>query len=90
MNTVSNTLHNKVHNWIDQIGFQLNFSEKDEKKQVVTNHYFFETFNFLERTKADMPEKCKFTCFDTYGEKLNVKSLLDMQVAFYDNISQLK
>jgi hypothetical protein len=51
---------------------------------------FFETFNFLEKTKTDEPEKSKFICFDTYGEKLKVRSLLDLQTAFYENISQLK
>jgi hypothetical protein len=90
MNTVDNTLHNKVHNWINMIGFQINFSETDHKKKVTTSHYFFETFNFLESAKEDTPQRSKFMCFDTYGEKLNVKTLLDIQAAFYENISQLK
>jgi len=83
-------LHSKVHNWTDLMGFRLNSSETDQKKKITTRHYFFETFNFLEQEKVDEPEKSKYLCFDTYGEELKVKSLLDLQTAFYENISQLK
>ncbi|MDR6942223.1 hypothetical protein [Mucilaginibacter pocheonensis] len=90
MNNISNTLHSKVHNWIDAIGFRLNASQTNKKSHVTTNHYFFETFNFFEKKRRDHPESTKFLCFDAYGEKINVRSLLDLQVAFFENISQLK
>jgi len=90
MNTMRTNLHSRVHNWMDQMGFRLNSSQTNEKNQVVTHHYFFETFNFLEKTKTSEPEKSSFICFDPYGETLKVRSLLDLQTAFYDNISQLK
>lgn len=90
MDNISNTLHAKIHRWIDAIGFRLNASQTNGKNNVTTNHYFFETFNFLEKAKRNKPESTKFLCFDTYGEKINVKSLLDLQVAFFENISQLK
>jgi hypothetical protein len=90
MNSLQTNLHAKVHNWTDLMGFSLNSSETDSKKNVITRHYFFETFNFLEQQKADEPKKSKYVCFDAYGEKLKVRSLLDLQSAFYENISQLK
>ncbi|MBS7565449.1 hypothetical protein KHS38_13640 [Mucilaginibacter sp. Bleaf8] len=90
MNNLRANLHSKVHNWMDTMGFRLNSSETNEKKKETINHYFFETFNFWEKAKADEPGKTKFLCFDPYGEQLKVKSLLDLQEAFYDNISQLK
>ena len=90
MRTLRANLHNKVHNWIDAIGFRLNASNTDRKNKVTTRHYFFETFNFVEKLKDDAPEKASFTCFDTYGEKMPVRSLLDLQAAFFENISQLK
>jgi hypothetical protein len=90
MNTMRASLHSNVHNWMDKMGFRLNSMQTNKKNQVTTRHYFFETFNFLEKTKSDEPEKSKFVCFDPYGETLKVKSLLDLQTAFYDNISQLK
>jgi hypothetical protein len=90
MNNISNTLHAKVHRWIDAIGFRLNTSQTNGKNNVTINHYFFETFNFLEKSKKNQPESTKFLCFDAYGEKMNVRSLLDLQVAFFENISQLK
>jgi len=83
------SLYAKVHQWTDAIGFRLNASQTNDKSNVTTRHYFFETFNFIERFKKD-PEKSKFLCFDMYGEKVNVKSLLDLQSAFFENISQLK
>ena len=87
---MSSTRHSKVHNWIDAIGFRLNASQTNSKSHVTTNHYFFETFNFFEKKRRNHPESTKFLCFDAYGEKINVRSLLDLQVAFFENISQLK
>jgi len=89
MNNISNSLHSKVHNWIDTIGFRLNDSQTNDKNHVTTDHYFFETFNFFEKSKSDDPENSKFLCFDAYGESIKVKSLLDLQTAFFENISQL-
>jgi hypothetical protein len=90
MNNISNNLHSKVHNWINKVGFNLNNTKTDKKSNVTTRHYFFETFNFFERAKNDDPSKTQFLCFDTYGEKVKVKSLLDLQTEFFENISQLK
>lgn len=90
MKNIGSTLHSKVHIWIDAIGFRLNASQTNGKNNVTTNHYFFETFNFFEKEKRNHPERTKFLCFDAYGEKINVRSLLDLQVAFFENISQLK
>jgi hypothetical protein len=90
MSNIRASLHSKIHSWIDGIGFRLNASQVDRKSNVTTNHYFFETFNFFEKEKKDHPEKAQFLCFDTYGEKIKVRSLLDLQTAFFDNISQLK
>jgi hypothetical protein len=84
------SLHSKVHNWMDAIGFRLNSSQTNTKSNVRTNHYFFETFNFFEKEKVDDIKNSKFLCFDMYGEKMNVRSLLDLQTAFFENISQLK
>ncbi len=75
---------------MDSFGFRLNSSQTDRKSNITTNHYFFETFNFFEKANKNEPEKTKFLCFDMYGEKMKVKSLLDLQTAFFDNISQLK
>lgn len=83
-------MHSKVHNWIDAIGFRLNASQTNKKNKVTTNHYFFETFDFFERNKGGDTQNSKFLCFDMYGEKVNVRSLLDLQNAFFENISQLK
>ena len=90
MNNISNSLHTKVHKWIDAIGFRLNASQTNSRSRITTNHYFFETFNFFEKSKKGDPGYTKILCFDAYGEKMNVKSLLDLQVAFFENISQLK
>ncbi|QJD96184.1 hypothetical protein HH214_10045 [Mucilaginibacter robiniae] len=90
MNNLSTTLHDKVHNWMNMIGFRLNSSDTNNQSKTVTKHYFFETFNCLEKVKTDEPGKAKFMCFDTYGETLKIRSLSDLQTAFYDNISQLK
>jgi hypothetical protein len=90
MDNFRGSLHSRVHNWIDAIGFHLNASQTNGKSKMTTNHYFFETFNFFEKSPNNDPGKAKFLCFDTYGEKMNVKTLLDLQTAFFENISQLK
>ena len=90
MNNISASLHAKVHNWIDTVGFRLNTSQTNNKSKVTTNHYFFKTFNFFEKEKKGDHKATRFLCFDTYGEKINVRSLLDLQAAFFDNLSQLK
>jgi len=84
------SLHSKIHNWIDSIGFSLNGSQTNYKNNTTTNHYFFKTFNFFEKAKNDDFKNSKFLCFDAYGEVIVVKSLLDLQTAFFENISQLK
>ena len=89
MNNVSGLLHSKVHRWIDTIGFRLNGSQTNFKDNVTTNHYFFETFNFFEKAKNNDPKNSKFLCFDAYGESIKVNTLLDLQAAFFENISQL-
>ena len=89
MNNIGN-LHNKVHKWLNAIGFRLNASQTNKRSKVTTNHYFFETFNLLEKSKPGDIKNAKFLCFDMYGEKINVRSLLDLQAAFFENISQLK
>ena len=83
------SLHSKVHKWIDTIGFRLNGSQTNQKSNITTHHYFFETFNFFEKSKKDDLKNSKFLCFDAYGESIKVKSLLDLQTAFFENISQL-
>lgn len=90
MNNSGAKLYSQVHSWINAIGFHLNSSAINCKNNVTINHYYFETFNFLESSKNNEPAESNFTCFDTYGEQYQIKSLLDLQVAFYDNISQLK
>lgn len=91
MEHIRSNLYTKIHNWIDAIGFRLNSSQiQNRRKNITTRHYFFETFNFLEKWDSKHPERSKFICFDAYGEKVKVNSLLDLQVAFFENISQLK
>ncbi|SDT64501.1 hypothetical protein SAMN05216490_4553 [Mucilaginibacter mallensis] len=90
MNNIRPSLHSKVHRWIDSIGFSLNASQTNTKDNITTNHYFFETFNFFEKAKNNDVKNSQFLCFDMYGEKMNVRSLLDLQTAFFENISQLK
>ena len=90
MKSIRTNLHTKVHRWMDSIGFRLNASQTDKKANVTINHYFFETFNFIEKAKNDDVAHSQFLCFDVYGEKINVRSLLDLQAAFFENISQLK
>ncbi|TSD64962.1 hypothetical protein FFF34_013775 [Inquilinus sp. KBS0705] len=90
MDNFAVSLHSRVHKWMDAIGFRLNASQTNNKSHITTNHYFYETFNFLEKSKDNDPRKSKFLCFDTYGEKISVRTLLDIQTAFFENISQLK
>ncbi len=90
MRNIANSLHARIHNWIDAIGFRLNASQTNKTSSITTKHYFFETFNFVERSNTRHPERSKFMCFDAYGEKIKVNTLLDLQTAFFENISQLK
>jgi hypothetical protein len=90
MRKMANTLHSRIHHWLDAIGFRLNASNTNKNHGITTKHYFFETFNFIERMDNRHPERSKFMCFDAYGEKIKVNSLLDLQAAFFENISQLK
>ena len=90
MKKVASSLHTRIHNWIDAFGFRLNSSRANKKRRIITHHYFFKTFNFLEKIDTRDPEKVEFLYFDTYGEKMKVRSLLDLQSAFFENISQLK
>jgi len=90
MRKMANTLHTRIHNWIDAVGFRLNASKTYRKRTVTISHYFFETFNFMERMDNRNPERSKFMCFDAYGEKIKVNTLLDLQTAFFENINQLK
>ncbi|MDB5023127.1 MAG: hypothetical protein JWP78_882 [Mucilaginibacter sp.] len=87
MKNIASSLHTKIHEWIDAFGFRLNASQT--KRNIITRHYFFKTFNFFEKLYTKHPEKSEFLCFDAYGEKIKVKSLLDLQTAFFENISQL-
>lgn len=89
MANVDQSLHSKVHSWIDSIGFKLNESQTNLKSKVTTNHYFFKTFNVFERAKGNDMKNSKFLCFNAYGESINVKTLLDLQTAFFENLSQL-
>lgn len=90
MAEIKGSLHSKIHKWIDSIGFHLNGSQFNNRNKVTTKHYFFETFNLLEREKNNDPRFSKFLCFDAYGEQIKVRSLLDLQKAFFENISELK
>ena len=90
MKNIKRSLHSKVQNWIKTIGFKLNNSQIIKKDDITINHYFFETFNFIESAKKGNFNQSKILCFDVYGEKINVRSLLDLQTAFFDNISRLK
>lgn len=88
MGKLRRTLRSRVHDWIKKVGFRLN-STNTIKNNVTVDHYFFKTFNFIER-RIDSVEKSEFVCFDTYGEKIKVRSLLDLQTAFYENLSELR
>lgn len=79
----------EIHDWINRIGFKLNSSAENDRN-VITEHYFFETFNFLKESKKDIPDKADFVWFDVYGEQMKVNSLIDLQVAFFENLSELK
>jgi hypothetical protein len=89
MKNIASSLHTKIHEWIDAFGFRLNASQTNRSKSIITRHYFFKTFNFFERSYTKHPERSEFLCFDAYGETIKVKSLLDLQTAFFENISQL-
>ena len=90
MQNIVSPLYSKIHNWTDAFGFRLNASQINQKRNIITRHYFFKTFNFLEKLDTKHPGRVQFMCFDTYGEKIRVNSLLDLQAAFFENISQLK
>ena len=90
MKNIRQSLHARVHSWTDKFGFRLNATQTDKKNNIITKHYFFETFNFIEREKNGDHATSKILCFDAYGEKIAVRSLLDLQTAFFENISQLK
>ncbi|TFF40319.1 hypothetical protein [Mucilaginibacter psychrotolerans] len=90
MDNITTSLHARVHAWMDAIGFRLNASQTNFRNKETTNHYFFETFNFFEKARGGDMSKAKFLCFDVYGESMSVRSLLDLQAAFFENISQLK
>jgi len=90
MKKITSSLHTRIHQWIDAFGFRLNSSRPNKRKNIITRHYFFQTFNFFEKIDTRHPGKVEFLCFDTYGETIKVKSLLDLQSAFFENISQLK
>jgi hypothetical protein len=78
----------KINNWTNSIGFKLN--SRAVESNTLTEHYFFETFNFFKRSKRDIPEKADFIYFNPYGEKIEVKSLTDLQEGFFENLSVLK
>ncbi|HTD39858.1 MAG TPA: hypothetical protein VK671_04500 [Mucilaginibacter sp.] len=90
MKNIASSLQTRIHQWTDVFGFRLNASKTNRKRNTITRHYFFKTFNFFERVDVRNPERVDFVCFDTYGETLKVNSLLDLQRAFFENISQLK
>lgn len=90
MKNIASSLHSRIHQWTDVFGFRLNMSRTNKKRSIITRHYFFQTFNFFEKIDARHPEKVEFLCFDTYGESIKVNSLLELQTAFFENISQLK
>jgi len=90
MNKLRASLHSRIHSWMEKVGFRLNSSEIVKKTGVKVDHYFFKTFNFIEQRKMDPSENPEFVCFDTYGEKIKVRSLLDLQSAFFENLSELK
>ena len=90
MKNLTAPLSARIHQWTDVFGFRLNTSQPNKRRNIVTHHYFFKTFNFFERFDIKHPERVEFLCFDTYGEKIKINSLLDLQAAFFENISQLK
>ena len=90
MKNIASPLYSRIHEWIEAFGFRLNTSQTNSNRNVTTRHYFFETFNFLEKINKKHPERSKFLCFDKYGETMPVNSLLELQAPFFENISQLK
>jgi len=90
MANMRSSLHSKVHDWMNKVGFRLNSTNTIEKSNVTVDHYFFKTFNFIEQHPADLVDEAEFVCFDKYGEKMKVRSLLDLQSAFYENLSELR
>lgn len=90
MKNIASSLHARIHQWIDEFGFRLNATKTNKKRNIIIHHYFFKTFNFFERIDAKHPERVDFVCFDTYGETMQVTTLLDLQKAFFENISELK
>lgn len=90
MTSLRKSLRSKIHDWTDKVGFRLN-STNTIKDNSTVDHYFFKTFNFIEKRKSGSPaDKSEFVCFDTYGEKVKVRSLLDLQSAFFENLSELR
>ena len=57
MKNIANSLHSRIHQWIDAFGFRLNASQTNKKRSITTRHYFFETFNFFERLIADIRKR---------------------------------
>lgn len=90
MKNLRSSLQSKVHQWMDAMGFRLNFSETLQNKNITVDHYFYKTFNFIEQRRSNGEAGSEFVCFDNYGEKMRVRSLLDLQGAFFENLSQLK
>ena len=90
MKNMRRSLHNTVHHWMDTVGFRLNFSKPIKHKNLVFDHYFYKTFDFVEQRDPYDEDASEFLCFDSYGEKVKVRSLLDLQHAFFENLSQVK
>jgi hypothetical protein len=90
MANLRKSLHFKVHDWMKKVGFRLNSTDIIKKDNVTVDHYFFKTFDFIEQHQAGSVDKAEFVCFDNYGEKVKVRSLLDLQSAFYENLSELR
>jgi hypothetical protein len=90
MDNLRKSLHSKVHGWIIRMEFNLHSSSTVSIDDVIINHYFLKTFNFIEHRKADSVDTAEFICFDNYGEEIKVKSFLDLQAAFHENLSQLR
>jgi hypothetical protein len=90
MENLRSALQLKVHHWIQSIGFRLNSSETMKHTNITVDHYFYKTFNFVEQRGNGTGAISEFVCFDNYGERIKVRSLLDLQSAFFENLSQLK
>jgi hypothetical protein len=90
MKNLRNSLQLKVHHWIQSMGFRLNSSETMQHTNITVDHYFYKTFNFVEHRGSNSEAISEFVCFDNYGERIKVRSLLDLQSAFFENLSQLK